>query len=100
MSREINCQELQGSITLYGQLTLKPYFCALPAPVGARVRYEICVEAGKIRFNHASFNEDGGTWSCGPIDGQQAHYDIAAGETKTIELAVGDRGEKLTILRL
>lgn len=90
MPRKIECREIQGSVTLYGQLSLKPYFCTLPAPAGARMKYEICVETGRIRFNHTSFNEDGGTWSCDPKGGQQAHYNVTAGETRTIILVVGE----------
>lgn len=94
MWRKVACGDMEGEVTLYGQLSTRPYFCSLPAPVGKRVQYEITVQEGHIRFNHSAFNEDGGTWSCPPSGGQRAHYDIHAGESVSVELVVGENWGK------
>ena len=92
MSRTILCQNMQGEITLSGQLSFKPYCCRLPAPEGAKLRYEIRVLEGNVRFNHMAYNEDGGTWSCPPPGGQTAHYTLLPSDTPhRITLAVGSR---------
>lgn len=92
MSRTILCQDMQGEITLYGQLSFKPYCCRLPAPEGVKLRYEIQVLEGKVRFNHTAYNEDGGTWSCPPSGGQTAHYTLLPSDTPhIITLVVGSR---------
>ena len=94
MFKRIECREMEGSVILSGQLRRGAYDCRFPSIPGQFV-YEITVIQGKIRFNHASFDPDGGKWSMPPGEGQQAHYTLRPGQPHTIELTSGSSYHRL-----
>lgn len=96
------CQKTEDTICLKGQLRRGYSTALLPVNLGV-CKYIITVQKGKIRINHLSYNQDGGTWSLPPQKNQKAHYDIEAGNTRKIELVIGEsfkKQDKLDIVNI
>jgi len=87
------CHKTEDTVCLKGQLQRGYSMALLPVNQGV-CKYNITVQKGKIRINHLSYNPDGGTWSLPPQKSQKAHYDIEAGNTRIIELVIGESFKK------
>lgn len=95
----LTCLEAEDTICLKGQLCRGYSDALLPVKQGT-CKYTIIVQNGKIRINHLSFNPDGGTWNLPPQNRQKSHYDIEAGNIRTIELEIGESFDQLDILQV